>query len=410
MIPKNKKTISKKENKALNRMNTYRAKIRDKRTKQFEVISITASSITEARSMAIKQGTVLSIKKKLFSFSSGVELSSADRFIFLTRLAMMVSSKLGVGESLKLIRDTFNGKISKAASVMLKKIEQGMDIGQAMETMGTAAFPSGMTALVQAGIRGGNTGKALKDAANFEQELNDIKKQSNQGMLSAIVGFMVAGGFLVGSSFYLAPKVKDSPIFRDSPVDTSIIDVVADVMGIFMLVVMVGFIGLLTLGSVLRQIVPNWSDKIIMKIPFYRDIVMAKNSYATLYGLSMLIGSGVRIEESLRITMENSPRGALKTDTHNAWQAIRRGDSKWPKHMSTLHPTDQAALMTSSNREDVALALNELSSQYRRLYGERLKMIVPTLQLISAMLLSVAGAIMFAQIILPMLKMTEGII
>lgn len=392
-----------------NKVHNYAVKVRDKKTKQFHKLNITASSKAEARNMAIKQGTVLSVKRKLFSFSTGAELSSSDRFIFLMRLSTMVSSRMGIGESLRLIRDTFSGSIAKAASVMHKKIEQGMDIGEAMESMGTAAFPSGVTALVQAGIRGGDSGQALADAASFEQELNDIKKESNKGLVSAIIGFMTAGGFLVGSSFYLSPKVKESPLFRDSPANTAMIDMIADTMGIVMLVVMVAFIALLTLGSVMRQIIPNISDRIIMKIPFYRDIVMAKNSYATLYGLSMLIGSGVRIEESLRITMENSPRGALKTDAKSAWEAIKKGDTKWPKKMSTLHPTDQAALMTSSNREQVASTLNNLSAQYRRLYGERLKMIVPTMQMISAMLLSVAGAIMFGQIIMPMLQMTQGI-
>lgn len=391
------------------KVRTFSVKLREKKSKKFINVDITASSAQEARMMALKQGTVMSVKPKLFSFLGGVELDSSDRFILLTRLSTMIASRIGTGESLKLIRDTFKGKISKAASVMYKKIEAGMDIGQAMESMGTGAFPSGIVALVQAGIKGGDTGKALADAATFEQELNDIKKESNKGLLSAIVGFLAAGGFLIGSSFYLSPMVKKSPLFKDSPMDTSLVDMLADVMGIVMLVMMVAFIALLTLGSVLRKIIPNWSDKVIMKIPFYRDIVLAKNSYATLYGLAMLIGSGVRIEESLRIAMENSPRGALKTDAKKAWEAIRNGNAKWPQEMKTLHPTDQAALMTSSNREQVANTLNNLSSQYRRLYGERLKMIVPTMQMISVLLLTFSGGIMFSQIIMPMLKMSEGI-
>ena len=159
--------------------------------------------------------------------------------------------------------------------------------------------------------------------------------------------------------------------------------------------------------QVLKQIIPNISDSIIMKIPFYKDLILAKNSYATLYGLSMLVGSGVRIEDSLRITMENAPKGALKTDLRKSWKAIKDGDIKWPQQMTTLHPTDKAALMTSSDREQVSSTLYNLSYQYRRLYADRLAVMVPTMQLISALLLSLTGAIMFGQIIMPMLTLTQ---
>lgn len=381
----------------------------DKRYGKVVEVDIVAQTERDVRVNFSAKGTIIDIKRKKRLFAQKCVLSSAERYVLLSRLSTMISSKVGTGESLRLMRDTFTGKIQKVAGEMLKKIEQGHGIGEAMDQVGHGAFPPGIVALVKAGIRGGDTGRALLDAATFEQELNDIKKESNKGMGSAIFGFLFAGAFLVGSSFYMSPKVKESPIFQEVEIDTSVIDILATVMGWVMLVVMVLFFSLVFLGSVLKRIAPSISDNIILKIPVYRDLVLAKNAYATLYGLSMLVGSGVRIEDSLKITMDNAPKGALRSDVERAWESIRAGDAKWPAKMRTLHATDRAALMTSSNRDQIAKTLMHLSAQSRRLYGERLKLIIPTMQLISAALLSFTGAIMFGQIILPMLKMTQGI-
>lgn len=395
----NKKNIKSEKNKI------FKARVIDRRSKLRDV-EINARSMEEARIQALNHGRIIKISKTM-AFGFKRKLTSSERFIFLNRLSTMVSSKVGMGEALALMTNTFKGNISQVSSALHRRMEEGLDLDVAMEDLGEACFPSGIVALVRAGSQGGNTGKALLDAANFEQEINDIRKNSAQGMMSAIFGFLFAGAFLVGSSFYLSPQVKESPLFRDVEMNTQAVDLLADVLGWVMLVIMFIFLILLMLGSVLKQIIPNISDKIIMKIPFYKELVLSKNSYATLYGLSMLVGSGVRIEESLKITKDNAPKGALKTDLQKAWNAIKKGDEKWPLQMSTLHATDKAALMTSSDNKQIAKTLSNLSYQYRRLYAERLAIIVPTMQLISAMLLSVTGAIMFGQIIMPMLTLTQ---
>ena len=384
----------------------FKVKVIDKKSSSVKEIEVNARDLQEANMKALNHGAVISVSKR-FSFGLKRKLSSSERFIFLNRLSTMVSSKVGMGEALKLMTETFKGNISQVSAALHRRMEQGSELGEAMEDIGPAAFPSGIVALVKAGTQGGDTGKALLDAANFEQELNDIKKNSAKGMFSAVFGFLFAGAFLIGSSFYLSPKVKESPLFRDTQMDTQVVDLMADVLGWVMIVVMFIFLMLVLLGSFLKRIIPNISDAIIMKIPFYKDLILSKNSYATLYGLSMLVGSGVRIEDSLRITMDNAPKGALKSDLKKSWVAIKEGDTKWPQKMTTLHPTDRAALMTSSDREQVASTLYNLSYQYRRLYAERLAIMVPTMQLISALLLSLTGAIMFGQIIMPMLTLTQ---
>ncbi len=164
---------------------------------------------------------------------------------------------------------------------------------------------------------------------------------------------------------------------------------------------------LMLLGSIGRRIAPEGADKLILRIPFYKDLVLAKNNYIVLYGLALLIRSGVRAEEALRLSAESAPKGALRADLVRAMDAVKTG-RPWPKVMNTLHATDKASLMCATDREQVAETLDALANQYRSLYAQRLGMFVPVLNLVAALLLSLSGGLLFAQSILPMLMATQG--
>lgn len=377
------------------------------KSRRSKTVQVSATNIQQANLQGINHGNVIKVKRKK-KFGFGNKLTSSERYLFLNVLATMLSSKVSTGDAFKLLSDSYSGRIGTIARAMHKQLENGKNIDEAMEEMGEGAFPSAIVALVRAGSRGGDSAKALMEASTFEQELNDVKKQSSKGMGSAVFGFLSAGAFLIGSSFYMSPKVKDSPMFRDVQMDTSLVDLMANVLGWFMIVIMVLFVLLILLSSVFKQVAPNLSDSIILRIPLYRDIVLARNAYSTLYGLSMLLGSGVRIEDSLQITKDNAKKGALRTDLEKALKAIRSGNANWPDVMKkTLHPTDRASLKMARDREQIAKTLYNLSVQYRRLYASRLQIIIPTMQLTSALLLSLTGVIMFAQVIMPMLNLTQ---
>jgi general secretion pathway protein F len=121
-----------------------------------------------------------------------------------------------------------------------------------------------------------------------------------------------------------------------------------------------------------------------------------------LYGLSLLVKSGVRTEEALRLSAEGAPRGALRTDLVAATLAVKTG-KHWPQAMTTFHPTDKASLLSASDREQVASTLGTLANQYRELYAQRLGSFVPALNLVAALFMSIAGGLLFGQAILPML-------
>ena len=388
-------------------MATYKATIKSgKGVAEFE---IEAETIDTAKMIARRRGKVMTVKK-VSAASSLFEshLTVAERQILLQNLSNMLGARLGASEAIEVIRRTFSGNVKKVSDKILRHMETGADIVEALERIGAPNFPDTVLALIRAGSRSGETWRSLRDAALFEQEIENVKKNSKGGIGAGIAGFLVAAGVTLGTKFYVAPQLMDSDFFKmaSDKVDLTFIDAMTNVVGFTMLFLTVVFVFLLLLGGVGRKVVPAFSDMIVMKIPFYKDLILAKNNYTTLYGLSLLIRSGVPMEQSLSLTAQASPKGALRKDLEKGVAAIKKG-KPWAAAMDSLAETDKAALSVSADREQIADTLGNLSIYYKEAYARVVGSVGPTLQLIAAIFLVLSGGILFGYTMLPMLQVAS---
>jgi general secretion pathway protein F len=390
-------------------MPEYIAKFR--KGNKLEQVLLIADNPEDARIQASRQGRVMSIKKSsgLSSlFSRG--MNSAERIVFLRRLGTMVRSRLGMGDSLKIMKSAFKGPIARVADELFKKVEAGADFGDAIMTL-RKDFPETTAALIRAGIRGGDIYAALEDAARFESEMDRIRRDSSKGIGSAVASFLLAAFIIIGSSLYLAPYVMESDLIQAAgdAVDVDWVFTTADVVAYIMVAVTASFLSLLFLAFVVKPIAPAFADRLILKIPIYRDLVLSQGNYTVFYGMGLLIRSGVRMEDTLRLAKESAPPGEVAEDMGRALNAVRHGKA-WPNAMRHLHPTDRAALSTSQDREQVSDSIDAVANQYKESYSSRVQQVVPALKMISALFMTIGGALIFGMIILPMLQMTKGVL
>lgn len=376
------------------------------------VVEVQAKNEADALRQIKKSGRVVTLKKRTsFDLSSG--LSPGDRQIFFTRLSSMLSSRVGTSDALTLLRDTFSGRISEVSGRLLNYVQNGMDLPDAFDRVGNPDFPLATIALIKAGSRSGETWRAIKEASEFEYQLHTIKQGSAKGLWVGVSSFVIAGLLTMGSTLYAGPKIMDSPLIKGANKDGSVnidwINDIAYVVGYSMALLMFVAFAFWMLATVGRSIAPLFADNLIMKIPYYKDLVLSRNNFVVLFGLSLLIKSGVRVEEALRLSAEGAPRGALRSDLMSANHAVKIG-KPWPSAMKTLHPTDKAALTCATDREQIAQTLSTLAAQYRALYAQRLASFVPLINLAAALFLSIAGALIFGQTILPMLMASQAML
>lgn len=391
-------------------MNQYKAVIEVKR--KATIITVEAESIEKASRIASSKGKLLTIKKELF-FKKWfeVKMDKAEQQVFLQRLSAMISSKVSATKALTIMSENFIGPIRKASIRMLGMVESGMTIGQAMEVLGSRYFNNQVIALVMAGEKSGSTGIALKTAARFQAEMERVKNGASLEILKGIGGLIIGGGAIVFIRHVFAPILLELDLVQKNwdMVSEQIIHWkgISDISIIVFSLIMLLIVTVSLLSSVGRLVIPNHADKIVMKIPVVKSIVLAKKYYASLYGLSLLISSGMTIRNALKISAESSEKGQLKGDYEAAYNAIQKG-KPWAQQMYSLHPTDKAALSMVQDRAQTVETLNDISEQYKAIYISQVAITAPVIQLIAVVFMALCGAIMFGLTIAPILQLSAG--
>jgi len=380
-----------------------------KTRKGIESFEIEAKDLAQAKMLAQRKGTLMNIAKGKGNSLFDPKLTVVERQIFLQRFATMLRSRVGASAALDVIRTSFTGNIRRVAAKMLKHMEAGDDVMIALKKIGPPNFPETVLALIEAGSRSGDIWRAILDAVEFEREMIRVKKGSGSGIFMGVVGFIAAAVVTLGTKFYFAPKMLNSPFFNgmSDKMDLSLIDWLTAITGYSMLVMSIVFAVLFLLSSIGKKIMPSASDKIIMKIPFYKDLVLSRNNYTILYGLSLLVKSGVSMEHALALSANSAPKGSLRDDLIRGVNAVKKGQP-WSTAMETLHPTDKAALSISESKDQIANTLDALAFQYRENYARVVASFGPTLQVVSALFLVLSGGILFGYTILPILQVSAN--
>lgn len=371
--------------------------------------TISANSIDDARKMAARRGQVLSVKSA--GGGSGSKLSLQDRLMFFQRLASMLGSKVGASEALDIIYQSFSGSIREAARILRDEIKAGASLYEAMDRAGPKYFPEAIVAIVKTGSRGGDLAMAIREAARFERELAQVKKESSKGITSAMMGFLAGVVTILASTYYVAPMILNSSLVTASGgSDIGWVMTLANVISIIALVATAIMGGIFFYGVVIRPFAPAAVDRGILRIPFYRDMALAKTNYMVFFGLAVLLKAGLRVEESLELTIESAPKGELRNDLERARTALVKGSAKpWASYMTMLHPTDKAALATAQDQSQTARTIEELAHTYQGLYKSRLELFVPAVQGFSAIFLALAGFVLFGVSVIPLMQSTSSI-
>lgn len=361
----------------------------------------------EARRQASRDGNVIRIKRSKKSiFKAG--MSRNERFVFLMRLSTMIGSKFPVSDALKLMMSSFGGKIKEAAKNALPQVDRGIPLGEALSA-DVRNFPGSIGLLIKTGSASGDTAGALREAAEFERLIGEASRGAMFAIVRSFMYMSMALALLVINQYVIIPKMFGSSIMKMAKTtDFSTWPLLGAIAMWFTVGVMVFLLALVALATFGRRIAPDKVDGFILKLPIMKDIVISQDNYIGLYRMSLLTRSNVPMNEVLMSCSESTRPGALREDFKRAYSGLKRGE-KWAKYMMTLHPTDRAALMLMPDVDELAKNLNYMAEQSKALYLQRLSIISPTMDIVSAALISIAGFIVLVVTTVPQLQLVAEI-
>lgn len=371
-----------------------------------EVLVVGANE-SEARRQAGREGNVVSLKKSRASFFKA-GMSRNERFVFLMRLSTMIGSKFPVSDALRLMISSFGGKIKEAAKTALPQVDKGVPLGEAL-ALDPRNFPGSIGLLIRTGSASGDTAGALREAAEFERLIGEASRGAMVAIVRSFMYMFMALGLLLINQYVIIPKMFDSDIMKMAKNADFSLWVNLGLWAMFATLTIMGIlIFLVILATVGRRIAPDKVDAFILKLPVMRDIVISQDNYIGLYRMSLLVRAAVPLNEVLASCAESTRPGALKEDFKRAYNGLKRGE-KWAKYMMTLHPTDRAALMLMPDIDELSKNLNYMAEQSKALYLQRLGVVSPTMDIISAMMISVAGFIVLVVTTVPQLQLVAEI-
>lgn len=365
-----------------------------------EGFEIEAETQKKAEYEALRKGSIVSIKKKSDFQLWETGMSPPERNTFLYTLATLTGA-LSMNDALFIMQQNFSGNIQKVCAKLARLLVTN-EPQDAIEKIGSPNFPPPVIAMIKAGASAGSLPDAFREAADFEAEMSNIKKESGKGMYQAIGAFLLAAGIIFVIMFKVMPWMMESPLLQAMDVDISWLDPYGNAALYSMTFLFSMFVFFTLLGTLGRVVAPNAADSLIIKIPMYKDLVLSKMNYVTIYQLSRLIEKGIPLKVALSKTTENTEPGKLKSNLDSAILNLNEG-REWSDAMETFSPMDRAGLRASTDAVKISRTLKDLSLQYKNTYQIAVGRVATTLFFIGMIYLGIAALLLFAYTTIPVL-------
>lgn len=368
---------------------------------------LVAASKGEATLIAQRNGTVMGEPRQRKEGRGG-GMTAAERYVFLHQLATMNLAKVPLSQGLKILRESHGGRIGKCSAQLEAGVATGRQIADLMYE-DKKNFPGAVGLLVKAGSKGaGGTAESLKKAAEFERQILGAATKGAKGLYSAGFWIVTATVSIFACPLWLTPYLKESQLFQltESPTDWEWLDTLSYATGgVTMLLMLLG-IFLFFLVGVGQRLFPQFSDAVVMKLPYLKDLVFTRDNFISLYRFSLMVKAGVSLEEALDTTYTDTRKGALKDDLSRALTNVKTG-KPWADGFRTVHPTNKAALSMATDKERLGEILEEVADENKSIYIRRLEILQPIMATIGGLSMILVYAITGLYSIVPFSELFE---
>ncbi len=261
---------------------------------------------------------------------SGGKVPLKTLMVFFRQLATMETAGLSLATSIDVIAGgEKNASLRYALSNIKNRLDRGMPLSQAMSQ--EKAFNTLIISLIEAGEEGGLLGQSLEQSATLLEKQEQLRSKIRSAMFYPSFIMIFAIGILILFFMFLVPKFEET--FAALNIDLPQITLIMFGIGnwfshnwYIVAGVILGIIfGLYFLST--NKATKGTMDKIKLKIPVMKDLVMKAAMARSTRTLSALTSAGVPIVRGLEMAEGTANNKAVEEGYTALRQGVIRGMS-----------------------------------------------------------------------------------
>ena len=261
---------------------------------------------------------------------SGGKVPLKSLMVFFRQLATMENAGLSLATSIDVIAGgEKNASLRYALQNIKNRLDRGMPLSQAMSQ--EKAFSTLIVSLIEAGEEGGLLGQSLEQSATLLEKQEQLRSKIRSAMFYPSFIMIFAIGILILFFMFLVPKFEET--FAALNIDLPQITLVMFAVGnwfsrnwYIVAAVIAGIIlGLHFLST--NKATKGTMDRIKLKIPVMKDLIMKAAMARSSRTLSALTAAGVPIVRSLEMAEGTAGNKAVEEGYASLRQGVIRGIS-----------------------------------------------------------------------------------
>ncbi len=250
---------------------------------------------------------------------------------FTRRLATLVERGIPLVKSLRLLGDqAYDPRFKEVISLLVQDVQQGVSLADAAGKH-PEAFPPVYVQMLIVSERTGNLEAVLRQAADYVERENLLLKKVARAMAYPAFILVLASGVAVILTVFTLPPLLEifSEFEADLPLVTrlvvGLVDFVSDyklILAAALAAIVIAVI-LLTRGAGGRKRL----DRLVLTVPFVREIVTMREMAHFTRTLSMLLHAGLPMHDAMETTAVTARNSVVRETLSNTRQDIMMGAS-----------------------------------------------------------------------------------
>ena len=384
---------------------------------------IEASSLSEAKSkIKAKKIIYQKIEEEKGSFLDSIDFSrkyrvSTKELSALSReLAMYIRSGISIVSALKIVQTHYenNKKMKLFLSTVSTQLDEGKDFYSALDSQNVVILPDFYKYSIKVSENGGLLDEVLLELSKFLKEQDRIKKEIKGAF--AYPSFMIVVSLVMIAFMltFVVPQITGifSSMHQVLPTPTKF--VIA--MGAFfqnnyrlILVIIFALVASFTIMMKKSYSFAYLVDKILLKIPYFGDIIQKSELARFSYMASLLVRSGVPFVQTINLSSNILNNRVLKELFNTASKKVVEGKLLSNALHESKTKIDYAFVQSIALGEETSeleSVLNSVSELYFEENRDKISLLLTLLE--PALMLFVGSSIGFivAAMLLPIFSMS----